>query len=105
MDAKDAKLIGRVYSLLLQYGAISTERALDLLNEFGRKHDLETFVARDLIWAFCQLDCKEGGGLWTLPDEKLTVNQRNEIRDAKEAEKKIEAEPEYHFGPDPFLSM
>jgi hypothetical protein len=70
MNQKDAKLLGAVYSLLLQTGAISVDRALRILGE--------PYFERDIQWAFFQLDCKEGGGLWTLPDEKLPLNERRD---------------------------
>lgn len=69
MDQNDAKLLGAVYSLLLEHGAVSVERAKSLLGP--------TYQDRDFHWAFYQLDCKEGGELWTLPDRMLPVNERN----------------------------
>lgn len=76
MDQKDAKLLGAVYSLLLEHGAMSIERMLYTLAENG----IWTFE-RDIRWAFYQLDCSEGGELWTLPDRMLPLNERDNSRD------------------------
>lgn len=74
MDQKDAKLLGAVYSLLLEHGAVSVERA-EILLSVGEVNG-KLYCERDLLWAFYQLDCKEGGELWTLPDRMLPVNEK-----------------------------
>ncbi len=61
MTKQDAKILGAVYACLLQHGAASQERIIK-----------ETKLGyRAVDWALWQLRGKEGGGLWTLPENML----------------------------------
>jgi hypothetical protein len=70
MNAKDAKVLGKVYAALLTHGAASTER---MVKETELNHI-------DILWATFQLRCKDSGGVWTLPDKMLPSGWDGDIQ-------------------------